>query len=93
MTWPATTTGLDWDVPKHRILCHCKNDTDAGICTTSQIDLGRLVLETDSPMLSRASGHPYGVVGHATYVAKYRHLPAWVVLRVAALNAKAFYGV
>ena len=26
--------------------------------TARQIDLGRLVLETDSPMLSRASGHP-----------------------------------
>ena len=51
-----------------------------------QMDLDRLVLETDSPMLSRASGHPY-------YVAKYRNLPAWVVLRVAALNANAFYGV
>ena len=58
-----------------------------------QMDLGRLVLETDSPMLSRASGHPYDVVGHATNVAKYRNLPACVVLRVAALNAKAFYGV
>ena len=58
-----------------------------------QIDLGRLVLETDSLMLSLASGHPYDVVGHATNVAKYRNLPACVVLRVAALNAKAFYGV
>ena len=44
-----------------------------------QMDLGRLVLETDSPMLSRPSGHPYDVIGHATNVAKYRNLPAWVV--------------
>ena len=47
-----------------------------------QMDLGRLVLETDSPMLSLASGHPYDVVGHATNNAKYRNLPAWVVLHV-----------
>ena len=57
------------------------------------MDLGRLVLETDSPMLSRASGNPYDVVGHAANVAKHRNLPTWVVLRIAALNAKAFYGV
>ena len=41
-----------------------------------QMNLGGWVMETDSPMLSRASGHPYEVVGHATNLAKYRNLPA-----------------
>ena len=58
-----------------------------------QMELGRLVLETDSPVLPRGSGRPCDVAGHVTSVAKYRNLPAWVVLRVTALNAKGFYEV
>ena len=68
--------------PKHRVRCHRENNTDGGICTSSSPD------GPWSPRLSRVSRHPYDVVGHDTNVAKYRNLPPWVVLRVAALNAK-----
>ena len=29
---------LECDVPKHHVRCHCENDTDAGICTSSSPD-------------------------------------------------------
>ena len=61
-----------------------------------QIDLYRLVLETDAPLLSsqgRNHGHPYEVVHQARYIASLRNVPSWVVLRVANLNAQAFYKV
>lgn len=61
-----------------------------------QIDLYRLVLETDAPLLSprgHNNGHPYELVHQARYIAALRNLPSWVVLRVATLNAQAFYKV
>ena len=61
-----------------------------------QIDLYRLVLETDAPLLSSQGhnhGHPYEVVHQARYIASLRNAPSWIVLRVANLNAQAFYKV
>ena len=60
------------------------------------IDLYRLVLETDSPLLSLhglACGHPYELISQAQMIAEHLNLPSWVVLRVAALNAQMFYRV
>jgi len=59
-----------------------------------QIDLYRLVLETDAPLLSphgHNRGHPYEVVHQAGRIASLRNIPSWVVLRVTTLNALAFY--
>ena len=61
-----------------------------------QIDLYRLVLETNAPLLSPQGhnyGHPYEVVHQARYIASLRDLPSWVVLHVANLNSRAFYKV
>ena len=92
--WLGQLQQLDWGVPKHRVRCYCENDTDAGICTSSS---------SDGPWSSGVGDRfSHAIPGqwtslwsqrHATNVAKYRNLPAWVVLRVAALSAKAFYGV
>ena len=61
-----------------------------------RIDLYRLVLETDSPLLSPhglACGHPYELISQAQMIAEHRNLPSWVILRVAALNAQTCYQV
>ena len=65
-------------------------DTAAQISMISQSFLDSL---KPTVKVSRASGNPYDVVGHAANVAKHLNLPTWIVLRIAALNAKAFYGV
>ena len=59
----------------------------------SRIDLYRLVLETDSPLLSPhglAFGHPIELLSQSQMIVEHRNLPSWVILRVAALNAQTF---
>ena len=61
-----------------------------------RIDPYRLVLETDSPLLSPrglACGHTYELISQAQMIAEHRNLPSGVINRVAALNAQTFYRV
>ena len=60
-----------------------------------QIDLYRLVLETDAPLLSPQGhnhGHPYEVL-HMHQASLRCVTCRWVELRVANLNSEAFYKV
>ena len=61
-----------------------------------RINLYRLVLETDSPVLSPhglAIDHSYELTSQAQMIAEHRNLPSWFILRVGALNAQMFYQV